>query len=197
MAKKSAKTPSASGSRSPPPSRPETPASHESDEFSPMTRPSRGSTRKRTSFVWNHMTKDDKVTRCKHCNKTWFNKNVQSSTSNFRKHMIIQHHDKLSDADRENMTTGGQPSDKKTPQRALIKKYFDNAPAIPRSRSKSPDRLLTKFIINSSSSMRIVDDTDLGNFLKSLNSKYRLPSRGYLETNVLEPMYQETKQVVN
>ena len=44
--------------------------------------------------------------------------------------------------------------------------------------------------------MRILDDTDLGNFLTSLNSKYTLPSRGYLETNVLEPMYYETKQVV-
>ena len=120
MAKQSARNPSASGSGSPPPSRSETPASQESDEFSPMARPSRASSRKK-SFVWNHMNKDDKVTSCKHCSKTWFNTNVKSSTSNLRKHMIKQHHDKLSDADREYMTTGGQPSDKKTPQRALIK----------------------------------------------------------------------------
>ena len=42
-AKKTAKTTCASGIRSPPPSRPETPASHESDEFSPRPQSSRGS----------------------------------------------------------------------------------------------------------------------------------------------------------
>ena len=52
MAKKSAKTPSASGSRSPPPSRPETPASQESDEFSPMARPSRASSRKKKQVLF-------------------------------------------------------------------------------------------------------------------------------------------------
>ena len=46
-AKKSAKTTGASGIRSPLPSRPETPASHESDEFSPKPQSSRGSTRKK------------------------------------------------------------------------------------------------------------------------------------------------------
>ena len=86
--------------------------------------------------------------------------------------MIQLHHPKLSDADKEYMTTG----DTNTPKRALIKNYMDNAPPTPRSRSKSPDRLLLKYIVNSSNSMRIVDDTDLDNFLKSLNSKYRLPS---------------------
>ena len=46
-AKKASKTTCASGIRSPPPSRPETPASHESDEFSPRPQSSRGSTRKK------------------------------------------------------------------------------------------------------------------------------------------------------
>ena len=142
------------------------------------------------------MNKDDILIKCKHCPGTWFTKNVQSSTSNLRTHVIKQHCDKLSAADYEYLTTTGQSSDKKTPQMALLRKFVENAPFTPRSRLKSPDRLLTKFIVNSSSSMRILDDTDLGNFLKSLNSKYTLPSRGYLETNVLEPMYYETKQVV-
>ena len=146
------------------------------------------------------MNKDDKVTSCKHCSKTWFNTNVQSSTSILMTHVIKNHFDKLSAADHESLTTSGQTSGwkdgKERPQRVLLRKFIENAPFTPRSRLKSPDRLLTKFIVNSSSSMRIVDDTDLGNFCKSLNSKYTLPSRAYLETNVLVPMYEETKQVV-
>ena len=59
------------------------------------------------------MNKDDILIKCKHCPKTWFTTNVQSSTSNLRSHMIKQHPDKLSDADREYLTTGGQRSDKK------------------------------------------------------------------------------------
>ena len=94
----------------------------------------------------------------------------------------------MSDADKKYLTTG----EAKNPRRAILRNYLENAPYTPRSRSKTPDRLLLKYIVNSSNSMRIVDDTDLDNFLKSLNSKYTLPSRGYLETNVLEPMYQET-----
>ena len=46
-AKKASKTTCASGIRSPPPSRPETPASHESDEFSPRPQSSRVSNRKK------------------------------------------------------------------------------------------------------------------------------------------------------
>ena len=41
--------------------------------------------------------------------------------------MIQLHHHKLSDADKEYMTTG----DTKTPKRALIKNYMDNAPPDP------------------------------------------------------------------
>ena len=59
------------------------------------------------------MNKDDILIKCKHCPKTWFTSNVQSSTSNLRKHMIKQHPDKLSDADHEYLTTAGQSSDKK------------------------------------------------------------------------------------
>ena len=73
------------------------------------------------------MTKDDTMTRCKHCKKTWLNIHVQSSTSNLRKHLIQLHHPKLSDADKEYMTTG----DTNTPKRALIKNYMDNAPPDP------------------------------------------------------------------
>ena len=44
--------------------------------------------------------------------------------------------------------------------------------------------------------MHIVDDCDFGRFCKSLKPQYTLPSRGYVQDNVLEPMFQETQVVV-
>ena len=112
--------------------------------------------------------------QCNHCGKTW--KTQQGSTSNLKKHIIQNHYGKLSDTDKETLTSFGQSSDKigdrEYPQRALIKKSFDNAKVLPRARLKSPDRLLAKYIVNSSTSMHIVDDCDFSRFCKSLKPQY-------------------------
>ena len=143
-------------------------------------------------MVWNHLTENDEEAKCKYCDKSWKKEASKSSTSNFRNHIIKVHFNKMSDADKKYLTTG----DPNTPRRANLRTFMENAPPTPRARSKTPDRLLLKYIVNSSNSMRIVDDQDLDNFLKSLNSKYTMPSRSYLETNVLEPMYHETMEEV-
>ena len=107
---------------------------------------------------------------CNHCGKKW--KTQQGSTSNLKNHIINNYFEKLSEADRESLTTLGQSSGKKGgreyPQRCMIKKSFENAKVLPRARLKSPDRLLAKYIVNSSTSMHIVDDCDFSRFCKSL-----------------------------
>ena len=112
----------ASRIRSPTPSRPDTPASHESDDFSPRRQNDDFSPRRqkqprmKTSMVWNHLTENDEETKCKHCDKSWKKENSKSSTSNFRTHIIQKHNNKLSEADRIYLSKG----DPKTPRRTHL-----------------------------------------------------------------------------
>ena len=72
--------------RSPTPSRPNTPASHESDEFSPRRNNDAFSPRQqkppriKTSMVWNHLTENDEVAKCKYCDKSWKIEAAKGST---------------------------------------------------------------------------------------------------------------------
>ena len=119
--------------RSPTPSRPNTPASHESDEFSPRRKNDAFSPRQqktprtKTSMVWNHLTENDEVAKCKYCDKSWKIEASKGSTSNFRTHIIQKHQNKLSEADKIYLEKGNP----NTPRRANLRTFMENAPRPP------------------------------------------------------------------
>ena len=165
------------------------------------------SKRRKTSFIWNHVTenksgKESGKISCNHCDKSWTEEAQKGSTSNISNHMKGVHYGHLSEADKASMTimgtTSGIKDGKKVPQRCLLKKAWEDAPALPRGNKsvKECDRLLAKFLINSSTSMHLLEDVDFSNYVQKLKEKYTLPSRSYLTNNVIVPMFHETKDAV-
>ena len=140
--------------------------------------------------------------KCDHCPQIWTEERLRGSTSNINKHMKDKHYELLTKEDRESMTimgmTSGIRDGKQVPPRSLIKTMFENAPALPRGHKtvKHCDRLLAKYIINSSTSMHILEDRDFSNYVQALKDKYTLPSRGYKHDNVIIPMFHSTFEVV-
>ena len=158
--------------------------------------------RKKTSYVWNHCKSFEQgMYKCDHCSQTWTEDRLRGSTSNINKHMRDKHFQLLTKEDIESMTfmgmTSGIRDGKQVPPRSLIKTMYENAPALPRGHKtvKHCDRLLAKYIINSSTSMHILENRDFSNYVQALKDKYTLPSRGYMNDNII-PMFYSTFEVV-
>ena len=147
------------------------------------------------------MTQDEQgIIKCNHCDNKWSGQ--RGSTSNIGHHIKKLHYKRMSEQDVASLTTLGQTSGKKgdreVPQRCLLKRMIENAPALPRGSPsvKDSDRLLARYIVNSSTSMHLLEDLDFSNFVKSLKSLYTLPSRRYMSDNVVIPMYHATLDVI-
>ena len=165
------------------------------------------SNRRRTSFIWNHVTenkrgKESTKISCNHCSKSWTEEAQRGSTSNIATHMKNAHFAKLSDTDKASMTvmgtTSGIKDGKNVPKRCLLKFFLEEAPCLPRGHKsvKECDRLLAKFLINSSTSMHVLEDPDFANFVQKLKEQYTLPSRSYVNDNVIVPMFHETNEAI-
>ena len=61
---------------------------------------------------------------------------------------------------------------------------------------KKADRSLTKIMISTNASFTVLDNAEFGLFTQTLHSLYRLPSRHYLFSYVINPMFEETKAEV-
>ena len=84
--------------------------------------------REKTSLVWNHFYQSSPYTCCKHCSKRFF---LKGSTSTALHHIKDHHYDKLSEAEKLQLQTGGlTSSDASLPKRSTNRKLTDDSPDI-------------------------------------------------------------------
>ena len=111
------------------------------------------------------------------------------------------HYDKLTDEQKERMSKNGETSGKggKMPKRTLLRKFVEEKKNVPLPRGsesvKRVDRKLAKALISSNASWALLDNPEFGDYSKEvLNGRYSLPTCGYMLDNVINPMFQETKE---
>ena len=173
-----------------------TPTLEEDDDE--ITRPAtRKYKRKSPSVVWNHVTKvDNGKIECNHCIKTWSYQ--RGSTSNPLKHLKDEHYSKLTDEQKKEMSKDGETSGKDgtIPKRTLFKKVYEAGPLPRNHRSvKRVDAKLARVLISSNASWSLLDNANFGAFCDEiLSGRYNLPTRTYILNNVINPMFQETKE---
>ena len=154
--------------------------------------------RKKPSVVWEHVTKSptEDIVNCNHCAKKW--EGLNGSTSNPLKHIKDDHYDKLTDEQKAKMSQNGETSGKggTLPRRTLYKKLFQDGP-LPRNHKavKRVDAKLARVLISSIASWSLLDNAHFGAFCDEiLSGRYNLPTRTYMLNNVINPMFQETKE---
>ena len=165
------------------------------EEDDEITRPPRPYNRKSRSIIWNHCTKKfaEKVIICNYCGKIW--KGLFGSTSNPLKHIRESHYAKLSDEDKGLLSNNGATSGKNAVRRTLAKKINEQG-ALARYHPsvKEIDQKIAKVFLTSCVSWTLLDNEAFGELCSELlNGRYNLPSRYYIQENVMTPMYEETK----
>ena len=126
--------------------------------------------------------------------KKW--NSLSGSTSNPLKHIRTSHYIKLTDEEKDLMSHNGETSGKSGVKRTLRRKIYDEG-ALPRSHPsvKEVDRKLAKVFISSCASWSLLENDAFGDFCQEmLDGRYNIPSRNYIQENVMTPMYQETKE---
>ena len=167
------------------------------DELNLSTR-KRAYRRKKPSVLWNHVKKDGNKLSCHHCDKTYTH-SQGGATLTPLKHIIIAHYDLLTVYERSQMSQNGESSGNNgtLPKRSLNKQIKAKCP-LPRNCAlvKNADRALAKGMISTNASFTLLDNVEFGLFAETLHPAYRLPSRNYLLSNVIHPMFEETKAEV-
>ena len=156
-------------------------------------------TRKSPSVVWRHVTQRDLLVQCKYCEKDWKVNHLRGSTSNLLKHIKQRHFHKLTEQDKDELSRNGETSGNRSQsKRTLYSKEHDTGP-LPRTNRlvKQIDRKMARFFVSSSASWSLLDNKFFAElFSEMLDGRYNIPSRSYIQNNVLLPMYQETKLAV-
>ena len=96
------------------------------------------------------------------------------------------------------MSKNGETSGKggTVPKRTLYKKLYPDGP-LPRNHKsvKRVDAKLARVLISSNASWSLLDNANFGAFCDEiLSGRYNLPTRTYILNNVINPMFQETKE---
>ena len=101
----------------------------------------------------------------------------------------------LSDEDKGSLSNNGATSGKTGVRRTLSRKIYEQG-ALARGHPsvKETDRKVAKVILSSCASWSLVDNEAFGELCSELlGGRYNLPSRYYIQENVMKPMYEETK----
>ena len=159
----------------------------------------RSKVRNRPSVMWNHVVKDplDDLTKCMHCDKQWVR--LRGSTSNALKHLKDYHFDRFTVQEKLQMSKDGDTTGKNgsLPKRALSKK--ENGRSLPRNNRnvKRVDGKLARVLTSNMSSWSLLDSADFGDFCEEiLGGRYKVTGRTYMQTNVINPMFLETKEII-
>ena len=167
----------------------------QAEEDDEITRPPRPYHRKSPSIIWKHCTKriNENTIRCNHCETTW--SGLSGSTSNPLKHLRVLHYNMLSDEEKGSLPNNGATSGTNGVRRTLSKKIYEvGALARGHPSVKETDRKLAKVILSSCVSWSLIDNEAFGELCSELlGGRYNLPSRYYIQENVMTPMYEETK----
>ena len=93
------------------------------------------------------------------------------------------------------MSNNGETSGKTGVRRTLRRKIYDEgALARVHPSVKELDRKIAKVFITSCASWSLLENDAFGELCRQLlDGRYNLPSRYYIQENVMTPMYEETK----
>ena len=161
--------------------------------------------RKQPSVVWRHADKmkskkrNVELVQCKYCEKEWRVSHLSGSTSNVLKHLRVQHYQKFTAQDIAELPQNGRSSGNRgQPVRTLNRKEQDGKP-MPRTNRlvQEMDRKMARFFVSSTSSWLLLENKYFADLFSDLyDGRYNIPSRSYLQDNVLHTMYEETKNAV-
>ena len=151
--------------------------------------------------MWRHVSKNNEgnLVQCKYCEKDWKVSRLSGSTSNVLKHLRVLHYHRFTEQDTAELPQNGRSSGNRgQPPRTLNRREVDGQP-MPRSNRlcQEMDRKIAKFFISSTCSWVILENKHFANLFTDLyEGRYNLPCRSYLNTNVISPMYEETKLAI-
>ena len=159
--------------------------------------------RAKRSMIWAHVHFDKKLPQfvfCNYCISKWDEGGRGNSTSTIRTHLLKNHRNKLSEEELASISIYGESSGisasgESLPPRSLLRSPRPNM-ALPRSSVVTHDRYLGKWLVTSSASFNTVDNKEFSDFVQSCMGNYCLPSRGYLQQNVVAPMYNDSLKYV-
>ena len=173
-----------------------TPA-EDDDEITPIVKHTpKKYQRKSPSVMWKHVTKVDLVIQCKYCTKEWTALSLHGSTSNQLKHLKQHHFNKISEQDKDELSRNGETSGNRgQPKRTLYRKEHETGP-LPRNHRlvKQIDRKVARLFVSSTASWSLLENKVFGDLCgEMLGGRYNIPSRDYIQNNVMIPMFEETR----
>ena len=168
------------------------------EEDDEITRAPRPYNRKSRSIIWNHCKKEmsgqqEELLLCNYCPKNW--KCQRGSTSNPLKHLREMHYNRLSDEEKAGLPKDGATSGNNSVKRTLNKTIKERG-TLPRSHPEVEeiDRKIAKVILTTCASWRLMENKAFAELCNQLlGGRYNIPSRYYIQENVITPMYEETK----
>ena len=147
--------------------------------------------------MWNHCHQTDtKYTYCNHC-PTKFVLNGSTSTALY--HIKTHHRDKLSEAEKLQLQTGGLTSpDASLPKRSTNRRLTDESPDISHYslKGRTLDRKLARALVTGAVSIIFLDNVQFAIFCESLCPRYKLPSRGYMTNTLIPSLYYESVDII-
>ena len=170
--------------------------SHDEEDDERERRIPKKKPRKTPSIIWKHVTKliKDQLILCNYCDRKW--NAAFGSTSNPLHHLRKKHYDQLNEKEISLLPQNGATSGTKGVRRTLYKQIYEHG-ALPRTHPdvQETDRKVAKVILTSLASWSLLDNEPFGSLCAELvGGRYNLPSRYYIQENVMTPMYKETKQ---
>ena len=152
--------------------------------------------RRKSSVVWNHCRQISKLTFCNYCPSSF---DLKGSTSTALYHIRKQHPDKLSDAEKLSLLTGGLTTpDAELPKRSTNRRLTDEAPDISHYSllGRRLDRKLARALVTGAVSINILDNVNFAIFCESLCPRYKLPSRAYMTNTIIPSLYYESVDII-
>ena len=168
--------------------------SSDENEIPVQTSTPRG--RKKSSMVWNHCYQTDKITYCNYCPSNFV---LNGSTSTALYHIRHHHHDKLSEAEKLQLQTGGLTSpDASLPKRSTNRRLTDESPDISHYslKGRTLDRKLARALVTGAVSINFLDNVQFAIFCESLCPRYKLPSRAYMTNTIIPSLYDESLDII-
>ena len=115
--------------------------------------------------MWNHCHQINKITFCNYCLRSF---SLNGSTSTALYHIRNHHQDKLSDAEKVQLLTGGLTTpDAVLPKRSTNRRLTDEAPDISHYslRGRTLDRKLARALVTGAVSINILDNVHFAIFM--------------------------------
>ena len=114
-------------------------------------------------------------------------------------HIRNHHQDKLSDAEKVQLLTGGLTTpDAVLPKRSTNRRLTDEAPDISHYSllGRTLDRKLARALVTGAVSINILDNVNFAIFCESLCPRYKLPSRAYMTNTIIPSLYYESVDII-